>query len=255
MYFVVETLEGDMFHITANTNGFYVNQSTGASFNPNPMTNLKHYKTHSLFELLPGLSNEYKKRFSNLHSEFYKKTHPLETVGSYSAQVAFPWLVQHKDSEYDETRPQVPLLLYGMDAAESLRDWNEELQCHRDLPHTNLTERIMSERTVVRTQAEFVEAAVKGAIMIVNKNVPSFNPFEPFKNQMFVYNNIFFRFAFGGLGQNESMGAAGDYASSGKMVEGVRLINAADVEGLYTLPTVVIDYQGYRVLAHSIVPG
>lgn len=28
-----------------------------------------------------------------------------------------------------------------------------------------------------------------------------------------------------------------------------------DVDGLYTLGTVVIDYRGYRVTAQSIIPG
>lgn len=30
---------------------------------------------------------------------------------------------------------------------------------------------------------------------------------------------------------------------------------AVDLEGLYTLGTVVIDYRGYRVTAQSIIPG
>ena len=28
-----------------------------------------------------------------------------------------------------------------------------------------------------------------------------------------------------------------------------------DIEGLYTLGTVVIDYRGYRITAQSIIPG
>ena len=31
--------------------------------------------------------------------------------------------------------------------------------------------------------------------------------------------------------------------------------NAVDLEGLYTLGTVVIDYRGFRVTAQSIIPG
>lgn len=33
------------------------------------------------------------------------------------------------------------------------------------------------------------------------------------------------------------------------------MYNAVDVEGLYTLGTVVVDYRGYRVTAQSIIPG
>jgi len=31
--------------------------------------------------------------------------------------------------------------------------------------------------------------------------------------------------------------------------------NAVDLEGLFTLGTVVLDYRGYRVTAQSIIPG
>ena len=30
---------------------------------------------------------------------------------------------------------------------------------------------------------------------------------------------------------------------------------STDIEGLYTLGTVVVDYRGYRVTAQSIIPG
>lgn len=33
------------------------------------------------------------------------------------------------------------------------------------------------------------------------------------------------------------------------------MYNAVDVEGLYTLGTVVVDYRGYRITAQSIIPG
>jgi len=35
----------------------------------------------------------------------------------------------------------------------------------------------------------------------------------------------------------------------------VKAYTGADVEGLYTLGTVVVDYRGYRVTAQSIIPG
>lgn len=33
------------------------------------------------------------------------------------------------------------------------------------------------------------------------------------------------------------------------------MYSAVDLEGLYTLGTVVVDYRGYRVTAQSIIPG
>ena len=38
-------------------------------------------------------------------------------------------------------------------------------------------------------------------------------------------------------------------------LQGVKVYNTVDQEGLYTLGTVVIDYRGYRVTAQSIIPG
>ena len=35
----------------------------------------------------------------------------------------------------------------------------------------------------------------------------------------------------------------------------VKVYNAVDLEGLFTLGTVVLDYRGYRVTAQSIIPG
>ena len=39
------------------------------------------------------------------------------------------------------------------------------------------------------------------------------------------------------------------------VLQGVKVYNAVDLEGLYTLGTVVIDYRGFRVTAQSIIPG
>lgn len=38
-------------------------------------------------------------------------------------------------------------------------------------------------------------------------------------------------------------------------LQGVKAYNAIDVDGLYTLGTVVIDYPGFRVTAQSIIAG
>ena len=35
----------------------------------------------------------------------------------------------------------------------------------------------------------------------------------------------------------------------------MQVYNAVDLEGLYTLGTVVVDYRGFRVTAQSIIPG
>lgn len=50
-------------------------------------------------------------------------------------------------------------------------------------------------------------------------------------------------------------GDAAAFVAPRNDLHGVRVYSAVDVEGLYTLGTVVIDYRGYRVTAQSIIPG
>ena len=45
------------------------------------------------------------------------------------------------------------------------------------------------------------------------------------------------------------------HSNDGILLQGVKVYNTVDQEGLYTLGTVVIDYRGYRVTAQSIIPG
>ena len=45
------------------------------------------------------------------------------------------------------------------------------------------------------------------------------------------------------------------FVTKGADLKGVTAYNRVDIEGLYTLGTVVVDYRGYRVIAQSIIPG
>lgn len=114
----------------------------------------------------------------------------------------------------------------------------------------------MRDRFLNKINADFAEAAVRGAMDVVNGNVLPLNPLESEESHMYVYNNIFFSKGFDGRNTFEKLG--GDdaaHVATGKDLEGVRTLNGVDVEGLYTLGTVVVDYKGVRVVAQSIVPG
>ena len=50
-------------------------------------------------------------------------------------------------------------------------------------------------------------------------------------------------------------GDAAAFVAPRNDLQGVKVYNAVDLEGLYTLGTVVVDYRGYRVTAQSIIPG
>ena len=82
------------------------------------------------------------------------------------------------------------------------------------------------------------------------------NPGEDEKMRMYIWNNIFFSFACDSRYHYKSIG--GDeaaYVAADADLKGVAAYNKLDIDGLYTLGTVVVDYRGYRVIAQSIIPG
>ncbi|KAF9930806.1 Intracellular distribution of mitochondria [Linnemannia zychae] len=255
MYLIVTTLEGETVQITSTATGFHVNKSTSNHFDPAPRQDSKAASDHSLIVLLEKVSPMFATNFKKLR-EFITRHHMLEVLPVTTAQPAYPWAVQPAPHTFDPTRPSEAYLNYGTDSVDSLRDWNDELQSHRELPRTNLQERVMRDRFLNKINADFADAAVRGAMDVVNGNVVALNPLEPEESHMYVYNNIFFSKGFDGRNTFEKLGGdAAAHVATGKDLEGVRTLNGVDVEGLYTLGTVVVDYKGVRVVAQSIVPG
>ncbi|KAF9998518.1 Intracellular distribution of mitochondria [Entomortierella chlamydospora] len=255
MYLIVTTLEGETVQITSTATGFHVNKSTSNHFDPTPRQDSKAASDHSLIVLLEKVSPMFTTNFKKLQ-EFITRHHMLEVLPVTTSQPAYPWAIQPAPHTFDPTRPSEAYLNYGTDSVDSLRDWNDELQSHRELPRSNLQERVMRDRFLNKINADFADAAVRGAMDVVNGNVVPLNPLEPEESHMYVYNNIFFSKGFDGRNTFEKLG--GDdaaHVATGKDLEGVRTLNGVDVEGLYTLGTVVVDYKGVRVVAQSIVPG
>lgn len=91
---------------------------------------------------------------------------------------------------------------------------------------------------------------------VIDGNVMAINPGEEAKMQMFIWNNIFFSLGFDVRDHYKDLGGdAAAFVAPRNDLQGVRVYNAVDLQGLYTLGTVVIDYRGYRVTAQSIIPG
>lgn len=136
------------------------------------------------------------------------------------------------------------------------RDWNEELQTTRELARRTLPERLLRERAIFKVHSDFVAAATRGAMAVIDGNVMAINPGEDPKMQMFIWNNIFFSLGFDVRDHYKEVGGdAAAHVAPRNDLQGVRVYSAADLEGLYTLGTVVVDYRGYRVTAQSIIPG
>ncbi|CAF0764388.1 unnamed protein product [Brachionus calyciflorus] len=254
MYLHVITNEDKRYHLTASTRGFFVNQSTDDTFNPKQDNS--HKMHHSLVDLLNNLSATFKKNFGLIQKKRTQK-HPFERIGT-PFQV-FSWLSPDFEHTVDWFRAEdsnASKLGHEDHIPGHSRDWNEEIQATRELPKKTLPERLVRERAMFKVHSDFVNAATRGAIAVVESNIMAINPGEDSKIQMYIWNNMFFSLGFDVKDHYKDFG--GDYAAYVAPVcdlQGVKALNLLDLDGLYTLGTVVIDYKGYRVTAQSIIPG
>ncbi|PIA53471.1 hypothetical protein AQUCO_00900217v1 [Aquilegia coerulea] len=206
IYFDVTTLEGHKFCITGTTTKFYVNSSTGNTLDPKPAKS--PFEAPTLIGLLQKISSKFKKAFREI-LELKASAHPFETV--QSLLVPNSWLGAYPvcDHKRDAARAEDALTLsYGSELIGMQRDWNEELQSCREFPHTSHQERILRDRALYKVTSDFVNAAINGAVGVINRCIPPINPTDPECFHMYVHNNIFFSFAIdadlGQLSKNQS---------------------------------------------------
>lgn len=254
MYLYVVTMEDKRYHISACPRGFYVNQSTDDEFNPRP--NTPSHLCHSLIDLLSQISPAFRRSFSAMQKKRTQR-HPFERVAT--PYQVYTWSAPSLDHTIDAIRAEDTFsskLGYEEHIPGQTRDWNEELQTTRELPRKTLPERLLRERAIFKVHSDFVTAATRGAVAVIDGNVMAINPGEEAKMQMFIWNNIFFSLGFDVRDHYKELGGdAAAFVAPRNDLHGVRVYSAVDVEGLYTLGTVVIDYRGYRVTAQSIIPG
>lgn len=254
IYLYAVTLEDKRLHITACTRGFYVNQSTDEEFNPKPAN--PNHLCHSLIELLSQVSGSFKRNFTLLQRKRTQR-HPFERVAT--PYQVYSWIAPVAEHPIDAIRAEDAFsskLGYEEHIPGQTRDWNEELQTTRELPRKNLPERLLRERAIFKVHSDFVAAAARGAQAVIDGNVMAINPGEEARMQMFIWNNIFFSLGFDVRDHYKELGGdAAAYIAPKNDLQGVKVYNTVDQEGLYTLGTVVIDYRGYRVTAQSIIPG
>ncbi|XP_051966096.1 clustered mitochondria protein homolog isoform X2 [Xyrauchen texanus] len=254
MYLYIVTVEDRHISITASTRGFYLNQSTTYTFNPKPANH--SFLSHTLVELLSQISPAFKKNFTALQKKRVQR-HPFERIAT-PFQV-FSWTAPQIDHAMDCVRAEdayTSRLGYEEHIPGQTRDWNEELQTTRELSRKNLPERLLRERAIFKVHSDFAAAATRGSMAVIDGNVMAINPGEETRMQMFIWNNIFFSLGFDVRDHYRELGGdAAAHAAPTNDLNGVRAYSAVDVEGLYTLGTVVVDYRGYRVTAQSIIPG
>ncbi|XP_043273168.1 clustered mitochondria protein homolog [Venturia canescens] len=254
MYLQVITLEDKQYYLTACARGFFVNQSSKETFNPKPAS--RSHLCHSLIELLNQLSPAFKRGFAAMQRRRTQR-HPFERVAT--PYQLYAWSAPQTEHTIDAIRAEDTFsskLGYEEHIPGQTRDWNEELQTTRELPRKNLPERLLRERAIFKVHSDFVAAATRGAVAVIDGNVMAINPGEEAKMQMFIWNNIFFSLGFDVRDHYKELGGdAAAFVAPRNDLQGVRVYAAVDLPGLYTLGTVVIDYRGYRVTAQSIIPG
>lgn len=253
-YLEVQTLEEKTLHITATCDGFYWNCSTGTHFSPNAVN--KPGKSHTLLGLLWELSPLFKKHFPRLMS-IRMNRHPFEVT-----PMPFPaprWFDFPKlNHTFDRVRAEESLYsILGNDPRNHVREWNEEYQSCKEMPRGTMTERVVRDRTLFKVHSDFVDAATAGAKAVVDKSVLPINPMDPKSSYVYIQNNIFFSFAVDNYDGSKFTTYLDEYAhaNANNDLKGVIAFNEADVNGVHTLATAIIDYKGHRVLAQSIIPG
>jgi protein TIF31 len=259
LYLQVGTLEGETIFITASTHGFYVNRSTSSKFDPLPRPNGEDYHSNSLFDLLCGYSAQFLSNFAKIFNDPLSVRDFFAVVPLSNCVPAAPWLARSHNHTADALRPQTAFLLTGttsLDSLEGTRDWNEEIQSARELPRSSLPERHIRERALARLYSEFSKSAANAVPKVAAGEVQALNPMDKLEAQMFCVNNLFISRGVDGVDIYPYLG--GDEAAHvavSKDVQGIRVLNSLDVEGLCLLGTVVVDWQGERWVAQSIIPG
>jgi protein TIF31 len=222
----------------------------------NPKQDNSYKICHSLVDLLNVLSTSFKRNFATIQRKRTQK-HPFERIGT--PYQVFSWLAPDFEHTVDWFRAEdsnASKLGHEDHIPGHSRDWNEEIQATRELPKKTLPERLIRERAMFKVHCDFVNAATRGAQLVVENNIMAINPGEEAKIQMFIWNNMFFSLGFDVKDHYKDLG--GDHAAYVAPIndlKGVKALNLLDLDGLYTLGTVVIDYKGFRVTAQSIIPG
>ncbi|XWS45688.1 hypothetical protein CRYUN_Cryun14cG0001200 [Craigia yunnanensis] len=193
IYLDIVTLEGSKYCITGTTKMFYVNSSTGNVLDPRPSKT--GFEATTLIGLLQKISSKFKKAFREI-LEQKATAHPFENVQSLLPPNSWLELYPVPDHKRNAARAEDALTLsYGSELIGMQRDWNEELQSCQEFPHTTPQERILRDRALYKVTSDFVDAAISGAVGVINRCIPPINPTDPECFHMYVHNNIFFSFA------------------------------------------------------------
>ncbi|QLG74476.1 hypothetical protein HG535_0G03590 [Zygotorulaspora mrakii] len=256
LYLQAGTLEGENFHITASTSGFFINKSTSTSFDPVPKEFANEGKVssqakHTLFDLLALRS---KKLISHVN-DFEKKVRDLNPIAYIKPVNTFlhkPWMVSTSTVHSgDYLRMQLDSLSF-----ETERNFNDEFQAVKDLPADTLQARMDSEKLLAKIISEFTVVATKGAMSIFYGDFVAMNPDATKNEQIFLKDNIFYSFVSDVNGAFESKGGhEAAIAASNQDLRIINLLNRVGTQEIRYLLSTIVEFCGRRILAQTPVPG
>lgn len=264
LYLQVATLEGETHTLICTSRGWYVSRSNVNSFDATPRsTDGSSTYTHSLIDLLHSLSPQFSERLGRLPplSTTPPALEPISTVPIPQSEPAYPFLASVPKTPVvgDIIRSQLAYLHTGAltaDALDGARDWNEEIQGIKELPRSNMQERVLREKMSQKTWAEFTATSVRCVLAVARGDIPPLNPNEEARAHMFLTSNIFITKAVDSIDAYSHLGGdAAAHVSHAKDGEGVRLLNKLDVDGVHLLGHTVVDWAGERWVCQSMLPG
>ncbi|KAI9299180.1 hypothetical protein K502DRAFT_361714 [Neoconidiobolus thromboides FSU 785] len=254
-YLAITTLEGKTYEITSNTEGFYVNNSTTEHFDPTPKAPAHSNQAHSLVHLLQKLSPQFRSGLSKIQ-QILLSSEIMQAIPANTQNIIYPWLVTPQSHTYDISRTTEPYLSKGTEAAEGLRDWNEEIQVLTELPYNSLQEKSLRDRALSKTYSDFYESAIQAIVLVSEGNLMPLNPTDGPEGYMWALNNLFITRPYDSTEQFDSYG--GDeaaYVATSKDIQGVKILNSLGLKDLYVFGSVIIDYRGERYIVQAIIPG
>jgi len=125
-------------------------------------------------------------------------------------------------------------------------------------PADNIMMRVQKERAVHKVYDDFLQAATSGAQAIIEGKLSAMNPNEPLKQQVFVYNAIFFSFAVDDPYSYKDLTSKDQfpsYTQSNHDLTGLHLLQTIDDVDLHHLATCLVNFKGTRMICQSIIPG
>ena len=255
-YIHVRVIHGVHFFLTANSKGFFINESTSSKFNPAP--NADYPVFSNLLDFLLTVDKSFKSKFTEFKDSAQNFT-ANETPALIFQRETNKWLNLSNcgDSSKSEMKSLENDNLHGLDPS-GMRDWNEELQNCRELPKTNHLMEINREKALITTKADFLDAAILGAKAIVDNKLWPLNPMDEKSQQVFVYNHIFFSFAVEtpeNFTQEIGQEASPSISTTNCDLNNLKILHKSEVEGLSLINEALIDVKGNRVIAQSIIPG